>query len=239
MDSTVLVSEQIDAGRQLLAALDARGLPVTAAYWFLSFDGREWTYVVSTPRMDEDASFEPYQIVREVIDQLHAPPAISPIETHLMGEHEPIIVNLRAFAATGDEKSVRERKIVGESVGSSYIVGAYLYRVKQFVPETGAVKVNFAHRKGDTWITKPGELVFRERRLIGLSSEEKEYTDIAIRPRALSRGLSTQFVTVEPLVRKGQKMQAVVRYWLFSNGQLMQFREEIDPLSVKKRPLVK
>ncbi len=234
MGAAILVSEHIDFGRRLLTALDARGLPVTAAYWFLSFDGTEWTYVVSTPRLDESASFEPYRIVNEVIDQLHAPQAISPIETHLMGEHQPIIVNLRAFAATGDGRSVRERKIVGESVGGSYIVGAYLYRVKQFVPETGTAAVNFAYKMDDKWKVKPGELVFREGRLIGLSSEEKEFAEIAIRPRALSNGLSTQFRTVEAMLRKGMEDQVVVRAWQFSNGQLVGLREEIDPRSMRR-----
>lgn len=236
MDQAILVTEHIEAGRTLLRELDAAGVPVTAAYWFQSFDQTSWHLVISSPKLDEDATFTVHGIVNDIIrTKMVIPPLIGSLEPHLMGEHSPIIVNLRAFAPTGDATSIRERRITGESVGSSYIVGAYLYRVKQLVPETGVERVTFAFRLKKEWRTWEGELEFKDGRLVDVRTEDPTIRDVSIGPKAHPEGLSVSLSTVERVTQPRGRHQTLLRRWRFLRGKLTHFEEVIDSLPLNKQ----
>lgn len=50
MAETVLVNEDIEAGRELVQVLDMSGFPVTAAAWIYFSDLDEWRLVIRTPK---------------------------------------------------------------------------------------------------------------------------------------------------------------------------------------------
>jgi hypothetical protein len=61
------VSEDIEAGRNVVAALDAAGFPVEAAFWLYNSDQDRWRLWIATPRAGEDLG-KAYLKVREILD---------------------------------------------------------------------------------------------------------------------------------------------------------------------------
>lgn len=54
MATPILVSSDIDMGRDLIEILDKAGFPVTAAAWIYSPDIEEWRLRIRTPRAEKD-----------------------------------------------------------------------------------------------------------------------------------------------------------------------------------------
>ena len=54
MAEATLVDADIEAGRELVRALDAEGFPVTAAAWIHFPDDDEWRLVIRTPEASKD-----------------------------------------------------------------------------------------------------------------------------------------------------------------------------------------
>ena len=67
MGTAVLVSEDIEAGRNVVAALDAAGFPVEAAFWLYNSDQDRWRLWIASPRAGEDLG-KAYLKVREILD---------------------------------------------------------------------------------------------------------------------------------------------------------------------------
>ena len=72
MVTAALVSEDIEAGRNVVAALDAAGFPVEAAFWLYSSDQDRWRLWIATPRARDDrgkAYLDVLKILNAVTDK--------------------------------------------------------------------------------------------------------------------------------------------------------------------------
>src|SRR5262249_15869494 len=56
-------------GAKLLEALDQRGIPLPAAFWFYFPDREEWRLVLGTPLFDQQGPIKAYTAVQTVLQQ--------------------------------------------------------------------------------------------------------------------------------------------------------------------------
>jgi hypothetical protein len=54
MDSYTVVAEQLEAGKQFLAALRREGVPVELVFWHRADESAQWSYCVATPLVEQD-----------------------------------------------------------------------------------------------------------------------------------------------------------------------------------------
>jgi hypothetical protein len=229
MASPVLVSEHLDCGRDLLKALDARGLPVTAAFWYLMPDWEEWRYAVATTRRGLDATPAGTRHFTEVFSQFPVPPVVGSLNAHVMGVREPLVSGLRAYQGTDGAPFVGGRWVNGKPVGEWYVEGIYLYRAERLVPDTGTMSVTFTVRDkaAKRWVPLPGLLMYAGGRLVGLGS-----TPGVARTRQRLHGLSARFYTLDGMFTKKGQAFGHLRRWEYSDGRLEGFREEVRPVPV-------
>lgn len=54
MDSYSVVAEQLEAGKQFLAALRREGVPVELVFWHRADETSRWSFCVATPLVEQD-----------------------------------------------------------------------------------------------------------------------------------------------------------------------------------------
>jgi hypothetical protein len=64
MDTYSLVAEQLEAGKQLLAALRREGVPVELVFWHRPDETSRWMFCVATPLVEQDG---PLAAARKVV----------------------------------------------------------------------------------------------------------------------------------------------------------------------------
>jgi hypothetical protein len=74
MHKTTLVDADIEGGRRVLAALEQRGVRVTAAFWSQSEDEDDWSLVVVSPDVPEKGPTTVYKELLAVLKDLDIKP---------------------------------------------------------------------------------------------------------------------------------------------------------------------
>jgi hypothetical protein len=79
MYKTVLVREMIEDGRELLKALDDRGVPVRAAAWFDDPEKAAWKLVIVTPVAANPGPLEAYMKIQHAMADMNITIALDDI----------------------------------------------------------------------------------------------------------------------------------------------------------------
>ena len=126
MDNATLVGPDVEAGKQLIRALDASGLDVRAAFWLFLEEAEEWRLYVASPLVTELGPREVYSRILQVLKDSK----ISSIDLSEISVVDPkyrLVSVLSSAYSTGP--GITEIKFVGNAVDGVYIRAAVIYRV--------------------------------------------------------------------------------------------------------------
>ena len=118
---------KIEEGRVLVAALEAAGVRVTAAMWFLATSEQEdqWTLVIASPLVDEFGPLGAYSEVfkddRVTIEMVNAVDRVT-----LVPPNDPIVHLLSNAIGVDNGSGIR---FTGTLVEGIYIEDAYMYKL--------------------------------------------------------------------------------------------------------------
>jgi hypothetical protein len=126
VDNATLVGPDVEAGKQLIRALDASGLDVRAAFWLYLEEAEQWRLYVASPFVTEQGPREVYSRVLQVLKESK----ISSIDLSEISVVDPkykLVSVLSSAYNTGP--GISEIKFVGNAVDGVYIRAAVIYRV--------------------------------------------------------------------------------------------------------------
>ena|SRR5215472_8978366 len=126
MDKSLLVSLDIERGREALNALDGSKIKTAVALWAHLPEYEDWRLVVSGRTLD---SFDLRDAYRRLNDSLttagltpdKAPPVL------ILSMNDPFIRTLRQIF--GKTKSVEGMRLGGQMIGDRFLEDAYVYRI--------------------------------------------------------------------------------------------------------------
>jgi hypothetical protein len=90
MAATDLPQHLIEAGEELLAALDATGLQAQGAAWIFSHELGDWRFVVATSLIESVGRLWVYKQLSRVIARLNMPDSLTIADVHLIGTSTPM-----------------------------------------------------------------------------------------------------------------------------------------------------
>lgn len=126
MDNATLVGPDVEAGKQLVRALDAASLDVKAAFWLYLEEAEEWRLYIATPLVKELGPREVYIRVLKVLKENK----ISSIDLSEISVIDPSdgLVTVLSFAfKTGP--GITDINVVGNAVNGLYVRAAHIYRM--------------------------------------------------------------------------------------------------------------
>jgi hypothetical protein len=127
MDQAVLVSFDIENGKEVVDALDREGKPPNVALWAKLPDYENWRLVIASDQLDQSSSRSGYSEINAAMKNagisVHRQPSI-----FLRPMKNPFIQDLRrAFASTSDTYGMR---LGGQMFGDKYLEDAFVYRIR-------------------------------------------------------------------------------------------------------------
>ena len=127
MDQAVLVSFDIETGKEVIDALDREGKTPNVALWAKLPDYENWRLVIASDRLDQSSSRSGYTEINAAIKMagipIHRKPSIL-----LRSMDNPFIRDLRrAFASAADTYGMR---LGGQMFGDKYLEDAFVYRIR-------------------------------------------------------------------------------------------------------------
>ena len=126
MDNATLVGPDVEAGKQLIRALDVAGLEVKAAFWFYREEAEEWRLYIATPWVKEHGPREVYSRVLRVLKESKIS-SIDLSEISVIDPTDGLVTVLSLAFNTGP--GITDIKCVGNTVNGIYIRAAHIYRM--------------------------------------------------------------------------------------------------------------
>ena len=127
MDSTSLVEPAIEDGRALLAALDAKGVKITAAYWFFLSEPNEWRLILATPLVDSKGPRDAYQQIQQILQSQLPNGKLSLDLISVVSPNNPQVRALSSALTTGP--GITGIRFSRNTVNGIFIEDAYIYRL--------------------------------------------------------------------------------------------------------------
>lgn len=132
MAENILVKEQltegmIDAGAEITRKLEELGLPINAAFWFLTPETHEWRLLFASPEVDSKGPLEVYKRIGHALDVLGdkaAPVSFSDIS--VLGSNADLVRLLRIGVPTGP--SIGRIRFSRNVINGRYIDDVLIYR---------------------------------------------------------------------------------------------------------------
>lgn len=125
MAQDVLVTEQIEGGRELLAQLAAEGVEVTVAFWAKETDSGLWYLFIATPMADIHGPGGAYQIIHTAIRRMPRR-LLDPFEVKAL-RSEDGMAKAALREVTPSRFDTRPTYYNGPGLGGIGIDGAYIY----------------------------------------------------------------------------------------------------------------
>ena len=124
MGATSLVGEEIAAGHNVVAALDAALIPVRAAFWIYDEDKDIWKLWIATPQAGEDLQ-KAFIRVSKVLSAVTDRPVLDLSRIKLVTPDDPMV---RAIGSVLDVKGLSDVRFKSNIVNGIYIADALIYR---------------------------------------------------------------------------------------------------------------
>ncbi len=216
MDPRLLVEKDIDAGKRLVEAMEARAFPVVAAYWIRRDESDRWElHLAVTGERPKEADRALSDANRELGD---------PIRIRWRGlsalrEDDPEVVQFRRHAGTPGSPYFADDGFRDFGVGDIRLDAAYIYRAEQLPTWEGVVPVAFAarDRASGTWAAHPGTLTFADGLLVEVACEGVE-----VRQKVRDGRLKAKFVLVENEEEKDGLPTGTLTRYEYDHGRLWQ-----------------
>lgn len=127
MDTSALVSYDIESGKEVIDALDRDGKSPNVALWAKLPDYESWRLVIASDRLDQSSALTGYEEINAAMKKAgisyRKRPAI-----YWRPMDKPFIKALRhMFAQTADTYGMR---LGGQTFGDQYIEDAFVYRIQ-------------------------------------------------------------------------------------------------------------
>ena len=134
MAETVLVRADlpprlIEAGRELVIALDSHGSEFEAAFWLMDEENGRWHLVLSSQAVKIDGSRAQYAEVRKVLSTLQLENDIPIRMISIVGHRTPLVKSLRK--ALGMAASVDGARLDNAFIDGVSIPACLLYRLSK------------------------------------------------------------------------------------------------------------
>ncbi len=119
-----LTPEMIQAGADLIRALDAAKVPVTSAFWLYHGEEPDWRLVIASPDVDQLGL---RQFYGTLVDHLHAlnRPELNSSYVTAVAPNDPIVSALRKVFKLPGISSIR---FTGNVINGIFIPDALIYR---------------------------------------------------------------------------------------------------------------
>jgi hypothetical protein len=126
MGNATLVGPNLEAGRELIKALDASGLDVRAAFWFYREESEEWRMYIATPLVKEQGPREAYSRILNALrkNSIHS---IDLSNISVIDPTDGLATVLSLAIANGPH--INEISFNGDTVNGVYIRAAHIYRM--------------------------------------------------------------------------------------------------------------
>ena len=124
MGPTVLVNTEIQAGQQVLSALDAAGLNIRTAFWARLSEPREWRLFLITPSVDVEGPRNVYSRIEKILRKGHLNFLVT--QMTVVGPHDPIAQEVRRALQPSQYGSTSALQL--PNLGGSLVEDAYVYR---------------------------------------------------------------------------------------------------------------
>lgn len=123
-----LVDARFESGESLLRRLDAKGIPVTAAFWLRMSEEDDWRLVLASPLVDELGPKASYQRVQSATAPLLLD-GISLADISLLSPKHDIIKLMGHAVGTGPAPSISGIRFSSGVINNAFIYDAYIYRM--------------------------------------------------------------------------------------------------------------
>lgn len=124
---TTLTPEMIEAGRELLARLDALGTVFDAAFWLFDEEIGEWRLVLASRSVRTSGSRILYRKVNGALSKLGAAEVLSLEMISIVDQRDPVVRLL--MGALGTAASVDGVRLDNATIDGVRIPGCFLYRL--------------------------------------------------------------------------------------------------------------
>ena len=125
MGETALVVEWMDAGKELVEALDRENFDVVAAMWLRKSEDDDWRLILATPEVAKNGPRSTYKKLQQLLEKVGAKIPLSDIT--VMDPQEQLIKSFRSAISTGP--GVKGIRFSGNAIDRVFIEDAYIYRV--------------------------------------------------------------------------------------------------------------
>jgi hypothetical protein len=127
VDTSTLVSYDIENGKEVIDALDQDGKGPNVALWAKLPDYENWRLVIASDRLDQSSSRTGYSEINAALEKAGIPIRREPA-IFLRPMDNPMIQALRAvFASASDTYGMR---LGGQMFGDKYLEDAFVYRIR-------------------------------------------------------------------------------------------------------------
>lgn len=116
----------VQAGEQLVRTLDARDVPVPAAFWILRGEDVGWRLVIASPAVDTLGQLQFYRQLAEPVSALRSHD-LSMSYVVAMSPQDPLVRLLRSAVNTGP--AISAIRFTGNVINGVLVPDAYIYRL--------------------------------------------------------------------------------------------------------------
>jgi hypothetical protein len=129
MASETLVSTDIEKGRQVVRALDQRGVEVRSAFWYYLPDSGDWRLILALPLVDREGQRVGYERVQQTL--VHEKQTGLPLSRISVVGSADLLPRAIASAITTPPKALADIRFTHNVVDNVLIEDAYIYRSRR------------------------------------------------------------------------------------------------------------
>ena len=127
MDTTALVSFDIETGKRVIDAMEKAGIAPEVALWAVLPQYEDWRLLVASSRLSEIPRTGGYAQINDAMREANISFWSAPL-VFLRNMRDPFIVELRQqYASADDTYGIR---LGGQKFGDQYIEDAFVYRIR-------------------------------------------------------------------------------------------------------------
>jgi hypothetical protein len=127
VDTSALVSYDIENGKEVIRALDEDGKAPNVALWAKLPDYEDWRLVIASDNLDQSSSLSGYEEINAAMKKAGISYRKRPT-IYLRPMDKPFIKALRhIFAKAADTYGMR---LGGQTFGDQYLEDAFVYRIR-------------------------------------------------------------------------------------------------------------
>ena len=129
MDPTVLVDQQIKAGKRLLEELEKSGdVGISAAWWQRTEEPGPWTLYIAASAYNDVGPRETYRRIRDVLAGNHLDALVDLASISVLDPNDFHVTLLRG--SIGDREGFVATGGMSASVGPAHFDNIYFYRIR-------------------------------------------------------------------------------------------------------------